>query len=255
MKPHDTYLAFAAMAMDEPLAPSDRSRLEDHLAGCPACAREVARLRGDAREFAELAVPPLPARRGDEILAAALRPGVVIHPARFLAVAAILGLLLVGSLAAGSQLIRRDDDLSVVLPLPSATTSPSASPVPPTVAPTPSPTLEPAASLSPVPGFVLRTGPATGGCDAIGIDYQSLTWRIDPAAEEPVTAVTNTGATLRTTWAPGFTAGTAAERVIRDPAGVIVVRDGDQLRVGDRLAGYYVCLGPANLTVYTEDPQ
>ena len=122
-------------------------------------------------------------------------------------------------------------------------------------APTPSPTAEPAASPSPVPGFVLHTGPATGGCDAIGLEYQSLTWRIDPAAEEAVTGITNTGGTVLTTWAPGFTAGTAAERVIRDPAGVIVVRDGDQLRVGDRLAGYYVCLGTETLSVFTRDPQ
>jgi hypothetical protein len=109
-------------------------------------------------------------------------------------------------------------------------------------------------SPSPSPGFVLHAGAATGGCDAIGLEYQSLTWRIDPAADEPVTAVTNTGETLLTAWAPGFTAGSADERVIRDPAGVVVVRDGDVLRVGDRLNGYYVCLGLTNLSVFTQDP-
>ncbi len=111
------------------------------------------------------------------------------------------------------------------------------------------------ASPIPSPGFALRAGTATGGCDAIGVEYQSLTWQIDPAAEEQVTALTNTGVTLRTSWAPGFTAGIGDERVIRDPAGVIVVRDGDQLRVGDRLAGYYICLGPEALWVFTQDPQ
>jgi len=249
MKPHDRFLALAAMAIDEPLASSELARLEGHLRECVSCARETARLRVDARQFAELAVPPLPERRGDEILAAALHPGVNIHPMRLLAVAALIGLLLVGSLAAGSQLLRRDDDRSVVPAVPSEITSPPASTVP-----SPSTAL-PTASASPSPGFVLHAGSATGGCDAIGLEYQSLTWRIDPAADEPVTALTNKGDTLLTRWAPGFTAGTADERVIRDPQGVIVVRDGDQLRVGDRLNGvYFVCLGPANLSVFTQDP-
>ena len=255
MKPHDTYLAFAAMAMDEPLAPSDDARLDQHLETCATCAREVARMRRDAREYAELAVLPLPGRRGDEILAAALRPGVVFHFARILAVAALLGLLLIGSLAVGSQLLRRDDDLSVVLPVPSETAAPSESRIPSTPSTTATPMAEPTASPSSAPGFVLRAGTATGGCDAIGVEYQGLTWRIDPAADEPVTAITNTGVTLLTYWAPGFTAGTADERVIRDPAGVVVVRDGDGLRVGDRLAGYFVCLGPQHLYVFTQDPQ
>ncbi len=118
-----------------------------------------------------------------------------------------------------------------------------------------SPSPAPTATPIPSPGFALRAGTATGGCDAIGLEYQSLTWQIDPAADEPVTALTDTGVTLLTYWAPGFTAGTGDERVIRDPAGVIVVRDGDQLRVGDRLAGYYVCLGPETLWVFTQDPQ
>lgn len=138
--------------------------------------------------------------------------------------------------------------LGVVLAACSATATPSD---PPTatalVAPSPSP--------SPSPGFVLREGTATGGCDAIGLEYQSLTWRIDPAADEAVTAVTNKGDTLVTSWAPGFTAGTADERVIRDPAGVVVVSDGDTFRVGDRLNGYFVCLGPQHLFVFTQDPQ
>ena len=212
-------------------------------------------MRGDAREYAELAVPLLPGRRGDEILAAALRPGVAIHPARILAVAALLGLLLIGSLAAGSQLLRRDDDLAVVPPMSSETAVTSETRIPSMPPPTASPMTEPTPSPIPSPGFALRAGTATGGCDAIGVEYQSLTWQIDPAAEEQVTALTNTGVTLRTSWAPGFTAGIGDERVIRDPAGVIVVRDGDQLRVGDRLAGYYICLGPEALWVFTQDPQ
>ena len=137
-----------------------------------------------------------------------------------------------------------------------ATSSPAAFVASPsTPSTTATPMAEPTASPSSAPGFVLRAGTATGGCDAIGVEYQSLTWRIDPAADEPVTAITNTGVTLLTYWAPGFTAGTADERVIRDPAGVVVVRDGDGLRVGDRLAGYFVCLGPQHLYVFTQDPQ
>ena len=144
MKPHDTFLELAAIAIDFPLASADRGRLEQHLAGCAACGRTAHALRGDALAFSHLPPVTLPERRGAEILAAALHPPVVRNPVRLLAIAALLGLLLLGSLAAGAELLRRmDDDLGVVLPVPSQAASPEAGP---SAAPSSSP-LAPAAPV------------------------------------------------------------------------------------------------------------
>ena len=144
MKPHDTFLELAAIAIDFPLAPAERGRLEQHLAGCAACGRTAHALRGDAMALSNLPPVTLPERRGAEILAAALHPHVVRNPVRLLVVAALLGLLLLGSLAVGSELLRRmdEDDLGVVLPVPSQAASPDASPAPTTPsAPGPEPSL------------------------------------------------------------------------------------------------------------------
>ena len=127
MTAHDTYLRLAAVALDFPLAPADRGRLEAHLAACPACARRASAYRGDALALGHLPAVVLPERRGAEILAAALHPAAVRNPLRLLVLAALLGLLLLGSLAVGSQLLRRDDDLSLLLPVPSASAAPQAS--------------------------------------------------------------------------------------------------------------------------------
>ena len=130
MKPHDTFLELAAIAIDFPLASAERGRLEQHLAGCPACGRTAHALRGDAMALSNLPPVTLPERRGAEILAAALHPHAVRNPVRLLVVAALLGLLLLGSLAAGAELLRRmdQDDLGIVLPVPSQAASPDAGP-------------------------------------------------------------------------------------------------------------------------------
>ncbi len=123
----------------------------------------------------------------------------------------------------------------------------------------PGQTAEPSASSAASgTAIVLHEAPANLGCDTIGIDYTSVTFRIDPAAAEQVVAVTNTGVTLATFWSAGFTAGADAERVIRDPAGKVVVSHGEVLLVPPaaypRLAGYFVCLGPDKLYVLLADP-
>ena len=91
------------------------------------------------------------------------------------------------------------------------------------------------------------------GCDAIGVDYRTVTFVIDPAAEDDVTATTDTGARLTTRWAPGFVGGPAAERVVLDPSGQVVARDGEQLvnppGAWPRLHGYRVCPAPDHLTI------
>ncbi len=137
MTPHDTFLDLAAIAIDFPLAQADRTRLEQHLAGCPACTRGASALRGDALALGHLPAVILPERRGAEILAGALHPAAVRHPLRLLLLAALLALLLVGSLAVGAQLMRQpEDDLSVVVPVPTSSVAPDTTAVTPVPAPT-----------------------------------------------------------------------------------------------------------------------
>ncbi|HET9757955.1 MAG TPA: hypothetical protein VFP66_15735 [Candidatus Limnocylindrales bacterium] len=123
----------------------------------------------------------------------------------------------------------------------------------------PSQTAEPSASPSAAEtAIVLHEAPANLGCDTIGIDYTSMTFRIDPTAAEQVSAVTDTGVTLTTYWSVGFQPGSDAERVIRDPAGKVVVSHDEVLLVPPaaypRLAGYFVCLAPDKLYVLLADP-
>ncbi len=134
MKPHDTFLQLAAIGIDFPLDAAERRRLDQHLAGCQACARTATLLRGDALALAHLPPVRLPERRGAEIFASAVHPSSVPITGRMLLVAALLGLMLLGSVAAGAELIRRmtDDDLSVMPPVPSMDPSaaPDSSPAP-----------------------------------------------------------------------------------------------------------------------------
>jgi hypothetical protein len=95
-------------------------------------------------------------------------------------------------------------------------------------------------------------------CDAIGVDYHNVTFHIDAEAAEQVFAVADTGVPLVTYWAAGFLPGTAAERVVRDPAGQVVVADGDVYPIPEaaqaQLRGYFVCLAPDALYVLLADP-
>jgi hypothetical protein len=128
-------------------------------------------------------------------------------------------------------------------------------PNPTTGVPTPAPSQSASASGTTI---VLREAPANLGCDTIGIDYKRMTFRIDPAANEQVTATTDTGVTLATYWSAGFKPGTDSERAIRDAAGKVVLSDGDVLDVPPaaypRLAGYFVCLAPTKLYVLLNEP-
>lgn len=143
-------------------------------------------------------------------------------------------------------------------PTQSSPASATVAPASPALSPTqPAPTPEvpsPTAKAT----IVLRQAPANLGCDAIGIDYKSLTFDIDPEATEQVSAEADTGVTLQTYWSAGFQPGTDAERTVRDPGGLVVVADGDVLQVPaagfPRLAGYFVCLAPDKLFVLLEDP-
>ena len=83
-----------------------------------------------------------------------------------------------------------------------------------------------------------------------------MTFQIDQAAAEQVSAMTDTGVTLVTYWPVGFKADTlaAGERVVRDAAGVVVVTDGEVVQGGQQLHGYDVCLGPTELYVMLARP-
>lgn len=156
MKPHTSFLELAAIAIDYPLSPSERSRLDAHLAGCPACTRTSARLRADALAFADLPPVTLPERRSAEILAAAMHPAVVRHTLRLIIVAGLLTLLALGSLVAGAEFLRhRQDDLSVVVP-----PVPSSSPTPrPSDTETPAPSID---STLPPAGLIAFVGVKDG---------------------------------------------------------------------------------------------
>jgi len=120
----------------------------------------------------------------------------------------------------------------------------------------PQPTSPPAATSS---TLVLRQAPGNFGCDAIGVEYRSVTFRINRESEEQVVAVTDGGKNLRTSWSPSFYGTGTADPVIRDAAADIVVRDGDILPMPDgtwpRLHGYFVCAGTDTLAVLDRDPE
>ena len=118
-----------------------------------------------------------------------------------------------------------------------------------------SPTVKPAASTTATAGaspatIVLHETPDNLGCDSIGIDYKTMTFHIDPAAAEPVSAMTDTGVRLVTYWPAGFIGGAA----VRDAAGTVVVSDGDVLQAGQPLHGYPVCLAPTSIYVMLARP-
>ena len=106
--------------------------------------------------------------------------------------------------------------------------------------------------------IVLRPAPPDLGCDAIAPPYRTVTFRIDASAAEQVAAITDTGAQLSTFWSAGFRGGSSVDPVVRDPAGAVVVVDGDKLTIPDRawprLAGYFVCPSNNALYVLLRDP-
>jgi hypothetical protein len=104
----------------------------------------------------------------------------------------------------------------------------------------------------------LNQAPADLGCDTIGVDYREVTFQIDPAASDQVTALADTDAVLRTFWSAGFSGGPPGENVVFDPAGAVVATDGETLAIPagafPRLHGYFVCPSPDALYILAEDP-
>lgn len=120
---------------------------------------------------------------------------------------------------------------------------------------TPSPSPSSAAVIA------LNRAPADLGCDSIGWPedvppFAGLRFRIDPAAADHVTAESDTGVELEVEWVPGFEGGAADERVVLDPDGQVVLRDGEVIELlpaaNAELHGYPLCLTPTTLSVMLE---
>ncbi len=136
-----------------------------------------------------------------------------------------------------------------------------ATPTPPASPPLMSPAqaADPSVIPSVAPGAIrLDRLPDDFGCDAIGVPYRQVTFRVRVGAEREVTVVTETGAVLPTAWSHAFSAGDAADPVVRDGAGQAVATDGDVLVIPDagwpRLHGYFVCPGESDISILAEDP-
>ena len=107
--------------------------------------------------------------------------------------------------------------------------------------------------------IALQPAPGDLGCDTIGVNYREVTFQIDPAAAEQVTAVADTGMTLDTFWAVGFRGGSSVDKTVLDPTGAVVATDGEKLAIPadafPRLKGYFVCPSPVALYILAQDPQ
>jgi hypothetical protein len=125
---------------------------------------------------------------------------------------------------------------------------------------TPAPSANPTTNPTPSPvagGLTLRAAPANLGCDTMQVSYSSVTFHIDPAAADQVTATTPDGKTLQTYWSGGFT-GDAEAKLIKDSKGAVVAADGDELAIPQgafpRLHGYFVCPSTDAIYVLEQDP-
>lgn len=132
-------------------------------------------------------------------------------------------------------------------PSPTPTTGPTASGGPPASA---------GASSSSAPGgvgIVLDRVPAGLGCDAIGVEYRSVTFFIDPASQPAVWAVTDRGRRLAVGWDPSFVGGPVADPSVLDATGAVVARPGEVLVIPQgawpSLHGHFACPSPTALYV------
>jgi hypothetical protein len=124
---------------------------------------------------------------------------------------------------------------------------------------TPSASLPPASAPAASGAEIqLQPAPANLGCDTVGVEYREVTFQIDPSAAVQVTALADTGTVLHTFWSADFDGGSATEKVVLDPAGEVVVTDGEVLAIPEgafpRLHGYFVCPSPDALYVLIADP-
>jgi hypothetical protein len=122
------------------------------------------------------------------------------------------------------------------------------------------PSATPGTSPTAAPGeLVLDRAPDDTACDTIGVDYESMTFHIDPAASPQIWADADTGTTLTVSWDSSFEAGTGAEPTVVDASGAVVLEDGVTLDMPadgsyPDLAGHFVCTGPTGLIILDQAP-
>jgi hypothetical protein len=121
------------------------------------------------------------------------------------------------------------------------------------------PTATPGGSPTAAPGaLVLDRVPDATACDAIGVDYTSVTFHIDITATPQIWAVADTGTSLLVRWVSAFAAGPGTEPTVVDGSGAVVLEEGDTLDLPEAgwpdLHGHMVCPGPNSLTVLDEAP-
>ena len=123
------------------------------------------------------------------------------------------------------------------------------------------PTTSAGPSPSELPGggrIVLDRAPAGLACDAIGVEYRSVTFFIDPATQPQVWAVTDKGGKLSVRWGPSFVGGPAADPSVLDATGAVVARPREVLVIPQgawpNLHGHFACPSPTALYILDEAP-
>ncbi|MGH2837580.1 MAG: kelch repeat-containing protein, partial [Thermoleophilaceae bacterium] len=105
---HTRFLELAAASVDFELSREERAELEGHLEACRTCFRALHAIEGDGRTIRALPVRALAVDRAPVILSRALRRSPDLSSLRLVAVAALLALLAVALVTAGSELVRRE---------------------------------------------------------------------------------------------------------------------------------------------------
>jgi hypothetical protein len=140
---------------------------------------------------------------------------------------------------------------ALVLGCGSTTASPSA-----TTAPSQAASAAPSQLAS--AGTIVLTRTAPIACDAIGVDYKSVTIKVDATADPAVWAEIDGGKKIAVKWTDGFTAA-GSPPVINGPKGDEVAHDGTKIDIpadaNPRLGGYFVCLAADAIYVLETDPQ
>jgi anti-sigma factor RsiW len=169
VKRHDAVLLLAATGIDFPLTAADRARLNEHLAICAPCARAAAGMRADARELTTLPSLVLPAHQAAVVLESVRQPRAIGHPVRLAVIAALLGLLLLGSLVAGAHLVEERENRLSLLDATPVPTVPAASPAATEAPTTPDPS-EPPFAVQDLEqrGFLSGLVVKDGGLVAVG---------------------------------------------------------------------------------------
>jgi hypothetical protein len=104
---HDRTLELVASAIDYSLTAAQSAALDAHLVTCPACDRSAAAMRGDANALRPRTTP-LPSRRVDDAISAAIAGRRVTSPSLLVLVTAVLLLIaLLGVAAAAGNLLLR----------------------------------------------------------------------------------------------------------------------------------------------------